>query len=55
MATIAVIAIVVFTALNYGGYESMLPDNLFSGDGLENPVAENTADVESHDKESQTE
>lgn len=55
LATIAVIAIVVFTALNYGGYESMLPDNLFSGDGLENPVAENTADVESHDKESQAE
>ena len=47
MATIAIIAIVVFTALNCGGYKSMLPEDLFGGSGVENTMVEDAANAES--------
>lgn len=47
LATIAIIVIVVFTALNYGGYKSMLPEDLFGGSGVENTMVEDTANAES--------
>lgn len=46
LATIAIIVIVVFTALNCGGYKSMLPEDLFGG-SVENTMVEDAANAES--------
>lgn len=42
LATIAILAIVVFTALGFGCYESMLPEDL-----LQSSEVESTVEVES--------
>lgn len=33
IAALGIVAVVVFTAIGYGTYSSMLPENLFSADG----------------------
>ena len=38
VAVVAVIAIVIFTAMNAGGYKSMLPEDFLSGPAPAEPV-----------------
>ena len=46
LATIAILAIVVFTALGFGSYESMLPEDLFQSSGVESAVEVESASGE---------
>lgn len=37
LAALAIVALVVFTAIGAGTYRSMLPDDLFTADAAESP------------------
>ena len=55
LATLAVIVIVVFTALNCGSYKSMLPEDLFGSSGVVNSVLEANPNTVPQDVEAQAE
>lgn len=46
LATIAILAIVVFTALGFGSYESMLPEDLLQSSEVESAVEVESASGE---------
>lgn len=40
LATLATLAVILFAALNFGNYTSLLPDDLFSGQAVTEMVEE---------------
>lgn len=46
LATLATLAVILFAALNFGNYTSLLPDDLFSGQAVTEAVGEVVPDAD---------
>ena len=46
LATLATLAVILFAALNFGNYTSLLPEDLFSGQAVTEAVEEVVTDAD---------
>lgn len=46
LATLATLAVILFAALNFGNYTSLLPEDLFSGQAITEAVEEVVTDAD---------